>query len=190
MRGFAPARRGSFALLRTGSFVSAKGPKTIGARASPSGCLCPSPGCLGCGTRFAQTVLAPEEVTGLGRSHARRRREMKPFVGASFFLSLSVILDIFNRGSSVFAFSFVKARDDTQVVPYRNMVPARRGGSVCLPCFSCSISKEKDTGFPLKACGTDRREGCPTLHVAIDCQRKSHDNGGTVVREKNCTITP
>ena len=43
MRGFAPARRGSFARpvhfvqgkLRTGSFVSAKGPKTIGARAWP-----------------------------------------------------------------------------------------------------------------------------------------------------------
>ncbi len=37
MRGFGPARRGPF--------VSAKGPKTIGARAWPSGCLCPSPDC-------------------------------------------------------------------------------------------------------------------------------------------------
>ena len=35
MQGFAPARRGSFDRLRTGSFVSAKGPKTIGARAWP-----------------------------------------------------------------------------------------------------------------------------------------------------------
>ena len=35
MRGFAPARRGSFDRLRTGSFVSARGPKTIGARAWP-----------------------------------------------------------------------------------------------------------------------------------------------------------
>ena len=33
--GFGPARRGSFALLRTGSFVSAKGPKTMGVRAWP-----------------------------------------------------------------------------------------------------------------------------------------------------------
>ena len=31
----------------------------MGARAWPSGCLCPGPVCLGCGTRFAQTVLAP-----------------------------------------------------------------------------------------------------------------------------------
>ena len=42
-RGFAPARRGSFALLRTGSFVSAKGSKTRGARARPFGCLCLCP---------------------------------------------------------------------------------------------------------------------------------------------------
>ena len=41
--GFAPTRRGSFALLRTGSFVSAKGPKTRGAQARPFGCLCHSP---------------------------------------------------------------------------------------------------------------------------------------------------
>ena len=31
----------------------------MGARAWPFGCLCPGPDCLGCGTRFAQTVLAP-----------------------------------------------------------------------------------------------------------------------------------
>ena len=43
LRGFAPARRGSFALLRTGSFVSAKGSKTMGAQARPFGCLCHSP---------------------------------------------------------------------------------------------------------------------------------------------------
>ncbi len=145
MRGFAPARRGSFArpfaLLRASS---------------------------------GQALLF---------------REMEPFVGASFFLSLSVMPDIFNRASSIFAFSFVKARDDTQVVPYRIMVPARRGEPVCPPCFSCSIGKEKDTGFPLKACGNDSRERCPTLHVAIDCQRKSHDNGGLVARGRNCTIT-
>ena len=35
MRGVVPARRGPF--------VSAKGPKTIGARAWPSGFLCPGP---------------------------------------------------------------------------------------------------------------------------------------------------
>ena len=27
---------------------------------APGGCLCHSPDCLGCGTRFAQTVLAPK----------------------------------------------------------------------------------------------------------------------------------
>ena len=27
------------------------------------------------------------------------------------------------------------------------------------------------------------------VHVAIDCQMKSHDNGGLVARERNCTIT-
>ena len=58
MRGFGPARRGPF--------VSAKGPKTIGARAGPSGCLRPGPDCEGCGTRFAQTVLAPQLDFGTG----------------------------------------------------------------------------------------------------------------------------
>ena len=66
MRGFVPARRGPF--------VSAKGPKTIGARAWPSRCLCHSPSGQGCGTRFAQTVLAAKQLSGLERSHARRRR--------------------------------------------------------------------------------------------------------------------
>ena len=37
LRGFGPARRDPF--------VSAKGPKTIGARAWPFGCLCPGPDC-------------------------------------------------------------------------------------------------------------------------------------------------
>ena len=27
------------------------------------------------------------------------------------------------------------------------------------------------------------------VHVAIDCQSKSHDNAGTVARERNCTVT-
>ena len=27
------------------------------------------------------------------------------------------------------------------------------------------------------------------VHVAIDCQSKSNDNAGTVVRERNCTVT-
>ena len=54
-------------------FVSAKGPKTMGARARPFGCLCPDPVCLGCGTRFAQTVLASQLGSGPGRSLARRR---------------------------------------------------------------------------------------------------------------------
>ena len=54
----------------------------MGARAWPSGGLCPSPDCLGCGTRFAQTVLAPTEGSGLGRSLARRRPEVAPCDGA------------------------------------------------------------------------------------------------------------
>ena len=32
----------------------------MGARTWPSGCLCRGPDYLGCGTRFAQTVLAPQ----------------------------------------------------------------------------------------------------------------------------------
>ena len=52
LRGVAPARRGPF--------VSAKGPKTIGAQAWPFGSLCPGPGCLGCGNSLrSQTVLRP-----------------------------------------------------------------------------------------------------------------------------------
>ncbi len=40
------------------------------------GCLCPGPGGVGCGTRFAQTVLATiMEWTGPGHSPARRRQE-------------------------------------------------------------------------------------------------------------------
>ena len=51
---------------------------------APRGCLCPSPDCLGCGTRFAQTVLAPKiEFSGLGRSHARRRRRSRVLVNLS-----------------------------------------------------------------------------------------------------------
>ncbi len=40
------------------------------------GCLCPGPWCVGCGTRCAQTVLAPKMAwTGPGHSPARRRQE-------------------------------------------------------------------------------------------------------------------
>ena len=102
LRGFGPARRGGrnacgvspphgerevlrgFAPARRDPFVSAKGPKTIGARAWPFGFLCPSPDFLGCGTRFAQTVLAPQLISGLGRSLARRRLEVAPFDGAGY----------------------------------------------------------------------------------------------------------
>ncbi len=70
--GFGPTRRGPF--------VSAKGPKTSGARAGPPqrGCLCPGPWCVGCGTRYAQTVLATKwhgrdrgtaPPAGAGRRH-------------------------------------------------------------------------------------------------------------------------
>ena len=70
MRGFGPARRGPF--------VSAKGPKTRGARAWPFGGLCPGPDGEGCGTRCAQTVLAPISNSGPGRSHARRCFHLTP----------------------------------------------------------------------------------------------------------------
>ena len=44
---------------------------------APRGVFAPVPFAWGCGTRFAQTVLAPKiEFAGPGRSHARRRREM------------------------------------------------------------------------------------------------------------------
>ena len=108
MRGFAPTRRGSFDKLRTGSFVSAKGPKTIGARAWPHGVPLPQSRLLGlpstsgalrltlrmnglslpvhaslpfvlsvalAKSKGAQTVLASNQVSGPGRSHARRRRD-------------------------------------------------------------------------------------------------------------------
>ena len=45
----------------------------MGAQAWPFGGLCPGPAGLGCGTRFAQTVLASILSSGPGRSHARRR---------------------------------------------------------------------------------------------------------------------
>ena len=54
----------------------------MGARARPFGCLCPGPVCLGCGTRFAQTVLASQLGSGPGRSLARRRLEVAPWNGA------------------------------------------------------------------------------------------------------------
>ena len=38
----------------------------MGARAWPFGGLCPSPDCLGCGTRCAQTVLATQLDFGTG----------------------------------------------------------------------------------------------------------------------------
>ncbi len=42
----------------------------------PGGSLCPGPCCVGCGTRYAQTVLASKmEGTGPGRSLASRRRD-------------------------------------------------------------------------------------------------------------------
>ena len=71
MWGFGPTRRE----LRTGSFVSAKGPKTIGARAWPFGCLCPSPGYLGLRNSLRSDSPRPQiDSSGPGRSHARRRR--------------------------------------------------------------------------------------------------------------------
>ena len=97
MRGLGPARRGSFALLRTGSFVSAKGPKTIGAQAWPFGCLCPGPDCEGCGTRFAQTVLAPNWISGLRRSLARRRPEVAPCDGAGRKTNYKVVVGRVSR---------------------------------------------------------------------------------------------
>ena len=101
-----------FVPLRTGSFVSAKGPKTIGACGrGPMGAFAPVPivwasfdfrrvapyaqderersrrvrtnSCLsghpernGVESKGAQTVLASKEVSGPGRSHARRRRKI------------------------------------------------------------------------------------------------------------------
>ena len=51
----------------------------MGARAWPFGGLCPGPVCLGCGTRFAQTVLAPTSNSGPGHSHAWRRPGVAPW---------------------------------------------------------------------------------------------------------------
>ena len=51
---------------------------------------------------------------------------------------------------------FGKARDDTQVVPYRIGVLACRGGPVCPPCFSCFIRAGERRWMPDRA-GHDRR---------------------------------
>ncbi len=54
----------------------------MGARAWPFGCLCPGPDGLGCGTRFALTVLASISDSGPGRCLAWRRPEVAPCDGA------------------------------------------------------------------------------------------------------------
>ena len=75
LRGFGPARRDPF--------VSAKGPKTIGARAWPFGCLCPGPERLGLRNSLRSNSPRPSlQSSGLGRSLARRRHEVAPFDGA------------------------------------------------------------------------------------------------------------
>ncbi len=67
LRGFGPARRGPF--------VSAKGPKTILARARPlRGAWATVPNHNGCATRFAQTVLAKKSDSGRWPSRAQRNR--------------------------------------------------------------------------------------------------------------------
>ena len=58
LRGFGPARRGPF--------VSAKGPKTIGARAWPFGCLCPGPERLGLRNSLRSNSPRPQLDFGTG----------------------------------------------------------------------------------------------------------------------------
>ena len=58
MRGFGPARRDPF--------VSAKGPKTIGARARPFGCLCPSPERFGLRNSLRSDSPRPQLDFGTG----------------------------------------------------------------------------------------------------------------------------
>ena len=63
--------------LRTGSFVSAKGPKTIGARAWPQGVPLPQSRLLGLRNSLRSDSPRPQiESSDLWRSHARRRRDM------------------------------------------------------------------------------------------------------------------
>jgi len=52
-----------------------------------SGYACSANPTYGCGTRFAQTVLAPTDVSGLGRSHARRDF-LKPSVALQMWIHL------------------------------------------------------------------------------------------------------
>ena len=54
----------------------------MGARAWPSGCLCPSPDCLGCGTRFAQTVLAPNRGRDRGAATPAGALKWRHEIGA------------------------------------------------------------------------------------------------------------
>ena len=70
MRGFSPARRGTF--------VTAKVPKTISARARPLwGPSVSAPNQDGSGTRSAQTALAKEVDSGLRLRRVRRQRELE-----------------------------------------------------------------------------------------------------------------
>ena len=100
MPGFAPARRVPF--------VSAKGTKTISARARPpGGPFATVPNQDGSGTRSAQTVLAEKSIRDGGSAAPNAGDEVtsvfsndrRPLVrsGSSFFHS--VIPDILYRGS-------------------------------------------------------------------------------------------
>ena len=91
------------ATLRTGSFVSVKGPKTIGARAWPQEVPLPQSRLLG--LRNSLCSDSPRlriNFSGPGRSHARRRREKVLAFVAIPNPRLKTSGTGFDRGSSVF----------------------------------------------------------------------------------------
>ncbi len=102
-----------------------KDPKPVAPGRGPQrGCLCPGPWCVGCGTRCAQTVLAPI-WKGRDRGAAPpggARNEPLPLLlpssPARSGIQRSVIPDL-DRGSSIFAFVL------------RGFGPARRGEEDC-----------------------------------------------------------
>ena len=82
LMGFPPhtsrGERGGFAPTRRGPFVSAKGPKTIGAQAWPFGCLCPSPVTWAAELATLRQSSPPYRICGTGAQPRRRRRD-SPF---------------------------------------------------------------------------------------------------------------
>ncbi len=121
LRGFAPARRGPF--------VSAKGPKTIGARAWPprGGACAPVPV-----TWAAELAALRQSSPPYGRDGTGAQPRPEAPGGVLVSSVMPGLIGHPGFGGSLFG----KTRDDTEVVPYRLMVSVCRGGPGCPPFLS------------------------------------------------------